>query len=107
MVWARGTRIEVFFTRLWKEAKRAGFLNRQVCVTLVTQLPNKACFTVKNWLRERDETTVSDTQMREFISIVQQNLRQADVPLDFGAREAPEEKAVGHCKLVSEDARED
>ena len=107
MVWARGTRIEVFYTRLWKEAKRAGFLNRQVCITLVTQLPNKACSTVKKWLRERDESSVSDTQMREFISLVQQNLRQADVPLDYGAREAPEEKAVGHCKVVSEDARED
>ena len=36
MSWARGVRIEVFFTLLWKEAKRANFLNRQVCMVLTT-----------------------------------------------------------------------
>ena len=41
MVWGRGTRVEVFFTLLWREAKRAGFANRQVCVILTTQLPNR------------------------------------------------------------------
>ncbi|KAI6650042.1 Transposon Ty3-G Gag-Pol polyprotein [Oopsacas minuta] len=105
MVWARGTRIEVFFTRLWKEAKRAGFLNQQVCITLVTQLPGKACSSVKKWVRER--VVVTDEQMREFIGFVQQNLRQADVLLDFGSREAPEEKTVGQCKVVTEEAKED
>ena len=105
MVWARGTRIEVFFTRLWKEAKRAGFLNRQVCVTLITQLPSKACSSVKKWIRELE--VVTDAQMRKFIGLVQQNLRQADVPLDFGVREVPEDKTVGHCKVVSEETKED
>ena len=104
MVWARGVRIEVFFTLLWKEAKRGGFYNRQVCVVIVTQLPNKTVASIKRWLREREGDTVSDTQMREFIGLVQQNLRQMDVPLDFGAREA-EVKTVDHCMVVDKESK--
>ena len=48
MVWTRGVRIEVFFTLLWKEAKRAGFYSRQVCVVIVTQLPNKTVASINN-----------------------------------------------------------
>ena len=94
MVWARGVRIEVFCTQLWKEAKRAGFLNRQVCVTVVTQLPNKAMSPLKRWIQEREGNVVTDVQMREFIGLVQQTLRQTEVPLDFGARDV-EIKSVG------------
>ncbi|KAI6661455.1 hypothetical protein LOD99_13327 [Oopsacas minuta] len=96
-VWARGMRIEVFFTQLWKEAKRAGFLNRQVAVVLITQLPGKAQAALKKWVQERKEDLVSG-QMREFIGLVQQNLRQAEVPLDYGAREGPSNS----CKVINQ-----
>ena len=61
-VWARGVRIEVFFTQLWKEAKRAGFLNRQVAVVLITQLPGKLQTALKKWVQERREDLVSDVK---------------------------------------------
>ena len=64
---------------------RAGFRNRQVCVVVITQLPNKARSTLEKWVQEHEEVT--DNQMREFIGLVQQNLRQAETPLDYGARE--------------------
>ena len=60
---------------------------------------------MKKWIRELE--IVTDDQMREFIGLVQQNLRQADVPLDFGVREAPKDKTVGHCKVVSGETKED
>ena len=60
---------------------------------------------MKKWIRELE--IVTDAKMREFIGLVQQNLRQADVPLDFGAREVPEDKTVGHCKVVSEETKDD
>ena len=60
---------------------------------------------MKKWIRELE--IVTDAQMREFIGLVQQNLRQADVPLDFGVREAPVDKTVGHCEVVSEETKED
>ena len=91
-------RIEVFFTQLWKEAKRAGFLNRQVAVVLITQLPGKVQAALKKWVQERREDPVSDGQMREFIGLVQQNLRQAEVPLDYGAREGPSNS----CKVINQ-----
>ncbi|KAI6661486.1 hypothetical protein LOD99_13359 [Oopsacas minuta] len=96
-VWARGMRIEVFFTQLWKEAKRAGFLNRQVAVVLITQLPGKAQAALKKWVQEHKEDLVSG-QMREFIGLVQQNLRQAEVPLDYGAHEGPSNS----CKVINQ-----
>ncbi|KAI6651366.1 Retrovirus-related Pol polyprotein [Oopsacas minuta] len=97
-VWARGMRIEVFFSQLWKEAKRAGFLNRQVAVVLITQLPGKAQAALKKWVQERKEDPVSDGQMREFIGLVQQNLRQAEVPLDYRAREG----TSNSCKVINQ-----
>ena len=106
MVWARGVRIEVFFTLLWKEAKRAGFFNRQVCAVLVTQLPSKATSSLKRWIQERKDNIVSDAQMREFIGLVQQSLRQMEIPLDLGAREA-EGMMMGHCKVVDIEPKED
>ena len=36
--------------------------------------------------------------MREFIGLVQQNLRQAEVPLDYGAREGPSNS----CKVINQ-----
>ena len=102
MVCARGVRIVVYFTRLWKEAKRAGFHNRQVCVVLVTQLPNKVSSTLNKWLQEKRDNGVSDVEMREFIALVQQSLRQMGVPLDFGMREA-EEKTINYCKTLEKD----
>ena len=101
LVRARGVRVEVFFTLLLKEAKRAGFLNRHVCVVLVTQLPNKATPSLKRWIQEREDNIVSDVQMREFIGLVQQNLRQTEIPLDFGSREA-KGITLGHCKVIEE-----
>ena len=41
---------------------------------------------------------MSDGQMREFIGLVQQNLRQAEVPLDYGAREGPSNS----CKVINQ-----
>ena len=103
MVWGRGTRVEVFFTLLWREAKRAGFTNRQVCVILTTQLPNRVQPGVKKWIKEREDNPVTDAQMREFIAAVQQSLRQSDIALDYGKRER-EEKATGHCKVIDQDS---
>ena len=40
LTWSRGVRVEVYATNLWKEARRAGFLNKQVCVVITTQLPS-------------------------------------------------------------------
>ena len=80
MVWARWVRIVVYFTRLWKEAKRAGFHNRQVCVVLVTQLPNKVSSTLKKWIQEKRDNVVSDVEMRE-----------------------AEEKTINYCKTLEKD----
>ena len=88
IVCTRGVRIGIFFTLLWKEAKRAGILNRQVRVVLATKLPNKASTPLKRWTQEREDKRVTDALMREFIGFVEQNLRQMEVPLDFGASEA-------------------
>ena len=97
-VWARGVRMEMFFSQLWKEAKRAGFLNRQVAVVLITQFPGKVQAALKKWVQERREDPVSDGQMWEFIGLVQQNLRQAEVPLYYGSREGPSNT----CKVINQ-----
>ena len=60
---------------------------------LSTQLPNIAASPLKSWIQERQANT--DAQVREFVGLVQLNLRQMGVPLDFGAREA-EVKTIGH-----------
>ena len=104
MTWASGVRVEVYATKLWKEARRASFQNRQVCVVIITQLPNKAQSTLKKWVQEREEVT--DNQMREFISLKQQNLRQAEIPLDYGAR-GVEDKLANHCKVIAQEGPAD
>ena len=101
MNWARGVRIEVFFTRLWKEAKRAHVLNRQVCMVLTTQLPSRVHSATKTWIQQQEGDVFTDKQMREFLATVQQNLRQADIPLDYGFRE-PEDRS-SFCKVVEQD----
>ena len=65
---------------------------------LVTQLPGKVQAALKKWVQERREDPVSDGQMREFIGLVQQNLRQAEVPLDYGARKGPSNS----CKVINQ-----
>ena len=37
--------------------------------------------------------------MREFVGLVQHNLRQAEIPLDYGAYEV-EDKSANHCKVM-------
>ena len=103
MIWGRGTRVEVFFTLLWREAKRAGFLNRQVCVILTTQLPNKVQSGLKKWIREREDNPVTDVQMREFIAVVQQSLRESYISLDYGKRER-DERVTDYCKMIEQDS---
>ena len=105
MSWARGVRIEVFFILLWKEAKRDDFLNRQVFMVLTTQLPSKALSGTKKWIQQQEDHAVTDKQMREFLGMVQQNLRQSDIPLDYGFRE-PEDRS-SFCKVVEQDRKED
>ena len=106
LTWARGVRGEVYATNLWKEARRAGFLNNQVCVVITTQLPSKVHPTLKKWVQGHGGEAVTDSQVREFIGIVQQTLRQADVPLDYGAREV-DDKSTHLCKIITQEESAD
>ena len=86
LTWARGTRVEVFFTQLWTEAKRASLPNRHVCVVLTTQIPDEAQGAAKGWISAHSENLVSDKETREFLKLIQTTLRQKGIALDHGFR---------------------
>ena len=69
LVWARGVRVEVFFTQLWNE-----------------QLPEGVHAATKGWISNHSENPVTDKETREFLKLVQTTLRQKAIAADHGAR---------------------
>ena len=84
MQWARGVRIEVFFDRLRKQARRAGHSNLDACTALVGELPEEVQPPIKTWVKGREACT--EKEAREFATLVQSTLRQKGLALDYGAR---------------------
>ena len=56
-------------------------------MVLATQLPSRVHPATKKWILQQEVNLFTDAQMREFLGMVQQNLRQADIPLDYGFQE--------------------
>ena len=98
MQWSVGERIDDFITKLWAEARRSNHSTKQLCITLVTQLPTEVQPVAKRWLNDKGDGAISDKEVREFIRLVQNTLSQKGLPMDYGTRS----KEAGVVKLLTE-----
>lgn len=98
IVWNVGERLDDFFTKLWQVAIRSHHTNKQVCTTLVTQLPTEVRTVAKVWVLGKGEDAVSDKEVRKSLRIIQETMQQKVIPLGHGAR-VTEKVAVKRIEL--------
>ena len=82
---ACGERVDDFFARLIKEAKRARHTTRQVCINLVTQLPRELKTPLRRWITEKGEELIEE-ECRAFIVEVRNMLTEKGMMDDQGWR---------------------
>ena len=91
--WACGERVDDFFARLMKEAKRTKHTIWQACINMVTQLPRELKTPLRRWVTEKGGE-LTDEEGRAFIVEVRTVLTEKGMMDDQGWRRVEPRKPM-------------